>query len=121
MVDLLIHFVGITIFVLCLLWELFNDISKIRRSGGFDGYKGFIVAGIFIAAFVYFVPPTHIWRDTVALDDLKVATVTLDSKVPYSRYRSGFVGSEITDSFFIFQTRGLKPPSFRRYHFFNDM
>ena len=101
MVDLLIHFVGITIFVLCLLWELFNDISKIRRSGGFDGYKGFIVAGIFIAAFVYFVPPTHIWRDTVALDDLNVATVTLDSKVPYSRYRSGFVGSEFTDSFFI--------------------
>ena len=101
MVDLLVHFVGITIFVLCLLWESFNGVRKIRRSGGFDGYKGFIVAGIFIAAFVYFVPPTHIWRDTVALDDLKVATVTLDSKVPYSRYRSGFVGSEFTDSFFI--------------------
>ena len=101
MADLLVHFVVIKIFVLCLICESFNGVRKIRRSGGFDVYKGFIVAGIFIAAFVYFVPPPHIWRDAVALDDLKVATVTLDSKVPYSRYRSGFVGSEITDSFFI--------------------
>ena len=96
MADLLIPFAIVATGAFACLKGIINDIRKIRRSGS----KGFIVAGILIAAFVYIVPPTYIWRDTFALDDLKVATVTLDSHIHFDERRSLLVGFVFSDSCF---------------------
>ena len=98
--DLLIPFAIVASVAFACIKGLINDVRKIQLSGGFDGYLGFIIAGISIVAFVSLVPPTRIWKDTVDLDDLKVATITLNSQIHFDERRSLLVGFVFSDSCF---------------------
>ena len=103
MFELLFPFAVAILLALLSIKRLIGDISDIRRLGGFDGYWGWVIAGIIIIFFVTGKSP--FLESTVNLDDLQVTTGILDSQISVSK-KGTALDFNLRDSYFLLSGSG---------------